>query len=182
MVSFIMDISEKIKMLRIQKNITQGQLAENLGVQRNTITQYESGRIVPPAHNLKKLAEIFFVSIDFLLDDSQGVEARDIPAVKRASFGNSYIDSILTMTVKKITESIVSGEKSEFYMANREAVYKLVETLLYLNVQAYKTGRKGFSVSSEDEAVLFSNLNKQIKEFSKQIVKMESLQRLIESK
>lgn len=56
-----------IRELREKKGITQAKLAEILGVGRTTITMYEKGTIVPPADILRKLADYFNVSVDYLL-------------------------------------------------------------------------------------------------------------------
>lgn len=58
---------ESLKNLRIQKGYTQLQIAEILGIQRPTYSRYESGERQPDHATLIKLAEIFNVSLDYLL-------------------------------------------------------------------------------------------------------------------
>lgn len=58
---------EKLKNLRIQKDYTQSQIAEMLGIQRPTYSRYESGERQPDYATLIKLADIFEVSTDYLL-------------------------------------------------------------------------------------------------------------------
>lgn len=48
-------IGEQIKEARIKAGITQEDLAEKVGVIRQTITEYESGRIKPSADVLLKI-------------------------------------------------------------------------------------------------------------------------------
>lgn len=48
-------IGEQIKDARIKAGITQEELAEKVGVIRQTITEYESGRIKPSADVLLKI-------------------------------------------------------------------------------------------------------------------------------
>ncbi|MDR1329548.1 MAG: XRE family transcriptional regulator [Oscillospiraceae bacterium] len=61
-------LGERIKQLRQQKGLTQGQLGEIVGVQRAAIGKYEKGGIVnPPLVAIKALAAFFGVSTDYLL-------------------------------------------------------------------------------------------------------------------
>jgi methanogenic corrinoid protein MtbC1 len=60
-------ISVNIKNLRKRDKFTQKQLSELLGVAQTTIANYENGIRVPDAEMLQKLAEVFKVSLDYLL-------------------------------------------------------------------------------------------------------------------
>ena len=64
-----------IRELREEKGITQAKLAEIFGVGRTTITMYEKGTIVPPADILRKLADYFNVSVDYLLGREEKMPA-----------------------------------------------------------------------------------------------------------
>jgi DNA-binding response OmpR family regulator len=59
---------EKIRLLRLNLSKTQDEVAEYLGVGRTTVVNYEHGRIKPTMENIKKLAELFNVSCDYLMD------------------------------------------------------------------------------------------------------------------
>lgn len=58
---------ENIRNLRIDKGLTQKQIAEYLGVSQNTYSQYEIGVLNYPIDALLKLADFYNVSIDYLL-------------------------------------------------------------------------------------------------------------------
>ena len=60
-------LGEKIKLYREKKNMTQGEIADILGVKSATISKYESGTLEPNIKSLKKLSELYEVSIDELL-------------------------------------------------------------------------------------------------------------------
>lgn len=57
-------------MLRHEHNITQAQLANELGIGTSTIGMYESGIRKPSYNVLKKIANYFNVSVDYLVKDS----------------------------------------------------------------------------------------------------------------
>lgn len=56
-----------LKTLRKQRKITQQQMAERLSITQQAYATYENGTAQPPIDNLKKLADYFDVSIDYLL-------------------------------------------------------------------------------------------------------------------
>ena len=61
-----MKFNERLKTLRLEKGITQKDLGKMIGVGRTTISEYESGKIVPKQDGLIKIAEYFNVSVDYL--------------------------------------------------------------------------------------------------------------------
>ena len=58
--------SERIKELRLEKNLTQTQLGEIIGVKHFSIYSYEKGRACPEMRGLVALADYFDVSMDYL--------------------------------------------------------------------------------------------------------------------
>ncbi|APM41354.1 helix-turn-helix domain-containing protein [Clostridium kluyveri] len=58
---------DRLKELREEKELTQDELGRMLGVSRQSISSYESQDIEPSINNLVKLADIFNVSLDYLL-------------------------------------------------------------------------------------------------------------------
>ena len=59
-----------LKMLRKSKNLTQKQLAENIGASESGIQNYELGTRKPTYDMLISLADYFDVSIDYLVGRS----------------------------------------------------------------------------------------------------------------
>lgn len=62
-----MNMGEKIKSLRIEKKLTQKQVADRIGLAISAVSSYESGARYPSYDVLAKLARIFHVSTDYLL-------------------------------------------------------------------------------------------------------------------
>lgn len=63
-----MSFGEKLKNLRKSENLTQKQLAERIGVAKSIVSYYESGHRYPSYDVLVKIAHVFHVSTDYLLD------------------------------------------------------------------------------------------------------------------
>lgn len=55
-----------LKALRIQRNLTQKQLADGLGVTQSSVAMWESGTAMPNAGKLPELADFLHCSIDEL--------------------------------------------------------------------------------------------------------------------
>ena len=62
-------LGDKIKLYRENKKMTQNEIANILDVSPATVSKYESGALEPNIESLKRLAELFEISIDELLND-----------------------------------------------------------------------------------------------------------------
>jgi len=65
-----MTLGEKIRRLRKEKGFSQGLLEKSSGVNAKLLSKYETGRIIPTADTLKKIAEGLEISADYLLFDN----------------------------------------------------------------------------------------------------------------
>lgn len=62
-----MKLAGRLKALRQSKQLTQQQLADQLHINRATYAKYETGSHQPDYETLRRLADFFFVSIDYLI-------------------------------------------------------------------------------------------------------------------
>lgn len=69
-----MTLGEKIKIVRKQAGLSQEQLATKINVSRSAIAKWESDKGIPDIENLKNIARLLNVSIDFLLDEQQNFD------------------------------------------------------------------------------------------------------------
>lgn len=58
---------ERLKELRIEKNLTQDKLAKLVGMSKMTISHWESGYCEPSIAQLIMLSNLFEVSVDYLV-------------------------------------------------------------------------------------------------------------------
>lgn len=59
---------EIVKKIRITRNISQVQLAKELNVSKQTVSNWENDNILPSIEMLVKIAHFFSVSTDYLLE------------------------------------------------------------------------------------------------------------------
>ena len=85
-----MSFSENLTELRKINNLSQEDLAEKIGVSRQTLSKYETGESVPDIQKCKMIADVFSVSLDDLIsynkDDSENLGYR-IPPKGKHIFG-----------------------------------------------------------------------------------------------
>ena len=60
-------MENRIRDLREDMDLRQSDLAERTGIDQRTISNYETGKTVPDAYALIRLADFFGVSIDYLV-------------------------------------------------------------------------------------------------------------------
>ncbi len=75
-----MILADKIIDLRKKSGMSQEELAEKLGVSRQSISKWEGAQSTPDLNRILKLSEIFNVSTDYLLKDDAEMPADTSPA------------------------------------------------------------------------------------------------------
>ena len=83
-------LNERIKQLRTQRGLSQVDLAQKLGVSKQSVSNWENDNIQPSIEMLLKISHVFSVSTDFLLgEDSRqfleitGLEQKYIPHIQQ---------------------------------------------------------------------------------------------------
>ena len=72
------DFGQKIKNLRLSHGMTQQDIAEKMGVARNTVSQWESGERKMSADQLIKYAKISRVTLDYFNDQPADANLFDL--------------------------------------------------------------------------------------------------------
>ncbi|WP_066889163.1 helix-turn-helix domain-containing protein [Clostridium nigeriense] len=69
-----MNLSEKLQLLRKKNGFSQEELADRLGISRQAISKWESGQSIPDLNKLITLSELYNVTVDSLVKDSDEYE------------------------------------------------------------------------------------------------------------
>ena len=122
-----MNIGEQIKKLRKQKGLSQEQLAEQLIVSRAAVAKWESNNGVPDIENLKKLSEVFGVTIDELVKGSV------VSVAEKKDTNIAYYTSFIG---KKCTVELIDWNDgiSDSYILNQDEMF-----LYYVTVEKKST-------------------------------------------
>lgn len=173
-----MTLGEKIKEARKQAGLTQEQLAVKLSVSRPAVAKWENNNGMPDVENLKAIATVLNVSIDYLLDDGdekmvyeikEAINLEDYPKDKKcnrrdntavcAKFSNADAIYMLTRLKKlSIAEEIIDfispGLLNIADQVNDMSAYYLVEQG---NMQFLVNVTKDFITSSRVSKKITSN-------------------------
>ncbi len=79
--------SDNIMQLRKMKRMSQEDLAEKLGVSRQTLSKWETGESLPDIEKCKLLAEIFEVTLDDMVNYESPVRGLGVPPKGKHAFG-----------------------------------------------------------------------------------------------
>lgn len=101
-------IGTKLKILRRGRKLTQEQLAERLGVNRATISNYEISRRSPSLKELKRFAEFYGVGLDYF-----GVATKDevFDLLSRAKEAIKNIEKSIEQKEKQMKNAKIAFEK-----------------------------------------------------------------------
>ena len=69
-----MNLGESLFGARKNKGLTQEAVAEKLGVSRQTVSKWETGETLPDIRQSKRLAVLYGVTLDELIDFDAGVK------------------------------------------------------------------------------------------------------------
>lgn len=67
-------IKKRLKETRKAHGLTQQSIADYLGVDRTTYTYYETGAICPSVENLKKISELYRISVAYLIGETNDAQ------------------------------------------------------------------------------------------------------------
>ncbi|MFC4101042.1 helix-turn-helix domain-containing protein [Paenibacillus xanthanilyticus] len=66
-----MTMGDRLRELRLRKNISQEEVAKQIGITRSAYSHYEINNRQPVYETLKKLAVLFNVSLDYIIGGEQ---------------------------------------------------------------------------------------------------------------
>ena len=94
-----MNLGDNLKKIRKENNLSQEQLAEKLGVSRQSVSKWESNLAYPEMDKVLQLCNMFDLNIDELLNQN----VKEVKKNKQSKVNiNKYIDSFLNFITKTI--------------------------------------------------------------------------------
>lgn len=119
-----MELGEIIKELRINKGLTQERLGQLINLAESTISLYESNKRSPDYETLKKIADFFEVTTDYLLGRTNKKKLANInnSTIKSNSLEQDYFLDDLLKRVPDLTD-----KEKESLEAHLDFAIKLIE-------------------------------------------------------
>ena len=81
---------ERLRSLREHQELSQGEAAQKLGIIQNTYSRYERGIREPDYATLKKIANFYGVSIDYLLGNDDPSIEEDLTDLENILMNGHY--------------------------------------------------------------------------------------------
>ena len=110
-----MKLSDNLKNIRKERNLSQEQLAEKLGVSRQAVSKWESGQSYPEMDKVLLMCKIFNYNIDELMNEN----VKEVDQTKQSKINiNKYIDDFFAFITKTIDmlENMNLKEKLKCFM------------------------------------------------------------------
>jgi transcriptional regulator with XRE-family HTH domain len=117
-----MVIGEKLKALRVQKNLSQGDIEKRTGLLRCYISRIENGHTVPSVDTLEKMARALEIPMCRFFTNEEHVKKPNIPAEiipRRAT--NSKQERVLRAFAKSLSRMDDKGRELLIHMASKMA-------------------------------------------------------------
>jgi len=124
-----MNYGERIASLREKLSMTQEDLSNKLGISRASLSHYENNRRAPDYETIVKIANLFHVSIDYLIGRTED------PHMVLDEEVREFVDS-LELSDEKIMEKfslMIDGKKLSFEEAKRFIAFVRAERSINKN-------------------------------------------------
>ncbi len=118
-----MNLSDNLKKIRKDNNLSQEQLAEKLGVSRQSVSKWESGLAYPEMDKVLQICQMFNLNVDELLN-------QNIKEVKESKESKASVNKFIDDFLNYITKTIDMLSSMKF----REKIKCLFEQIIVLSL------------------------------------------------
>jgi transcriptional regulator with XRE-family HTH domain len=118
----ILNLGEHIKTIRKERGLQQKQVALEVGVDQSNYNKIENGKRDPSVYVLKKLADLFGVTVDYIIEPDKDLPKEVIIADKASNEQLRLIaeldDDDKAMVFKMIDKMLTSKKFKDFFTKN----------------------------------------------------------------
>lgn len=106
-----MEITQRLKNLRKELGITQQEVAENLGILKESYRRWEIGKSNPSKQNLEKLSKFYNVSTSYLLGETDVRSSSDFME-RMANLSEAQQEDVIKFLQKQEDTTSAHQEKN----------------------------------------------------------------------
>lgn len=92
-------IAKNLSLLRVEKKMTQAEVAKELNYTDKSVSKWERGEVTPPVEVLKSLCELYGVSLDYITSDNSDAYEREKYSAKENKPNKIIITLLAVLTV-----------------------------------------------------------------------------------
>lgn len=119
-----MSIGERISELRKERNVSQGQLADSLGITRQAVSKWENDLAVPDALKMIQLADILDTDIEYLSTGRRNFARRPPVVLTEVKVVEKVVEKPVVQV--KTVEKVVTVPEIQY--VDKEVVKKVYRT------------------------------------------------------
>lgn len=139
----------KIRELRLSKNLTQQQLADELHVTKQAISKWEKGKSVPDVGSIQLISSYFGVSADYLIND--GVKEANPETTALSPKRLNKLNAVLICVLAFMLAVIVALSVAVGILANKNKPRDTVEVngfeITYLSDETYSIDKTNKTIT-----------------------------------
>ena len=102
-----MTLGQRLYQLRKDKNLSQEELADRLGVSRQSVSKWEGAQSVPDIEKILQISKLFGVTTDYLLKDEMG----------EPEYAESELTALRRVTLEQANAALAQAKVNAPYMA-----------------------------------------------------------------
>ncbi|MCY6356866.1 DUF5680 domain-containing protein [Clostridium sp. ZS2-4] len=125
-----MSFQQKLQMLRREKGLSQENLAEKIGISRQSIAKWEGGKSYPDLDKLIQLSDLFKISIDKLVRDNDSGCCFENKKVHINEIGGDIIEFLCRAKKKTYAGK---GEEASPSRPNSHDLHYIEDNLKYID-------------------------------------------------
>lgn len=153
-------IGENIYKLRKQRNLTQQQLSEIIGVSIAAISKWETGATYPNIELLPKIANIFDVSIDYIFDYHLNLYDNSIKVIENSK--QVFETGQHSRAISMLSEALLRYPNDMYIKFNRAQMMIYSASKLPLNLEKSNSLRE--AINELKEVILYTENQEMIEE------------------
>ena len=131
-----MILADKIIENRKKNGWSQEELADKLGVSRQSVSKWESAQAIPDMKKILQLSEVFGVSTDYLMKD----EIEEKPAAELAPVDNGLEETVRNVSMEEAVSFLKYNETASRWISTGVMICILSPVLLILLVGLAEAG------------------------------------------
>lgn len=133
---------KNLKKLRLERGLTQKQLADALGIDRTAVAKYETGKNGATSEMLEKIADYFAVSSDYVLGRDQEINYALLDGGENIPIDDKLMQDVSSFAAHIKTQKNKASSKDE---AEVEELMKLYAKLTPENRTILLAAAKGLA-------------------------------------
>lgn len=143
-----MDLAQRLQSKRKEMGMTQGEIADQIHVSRQTISNWETGRTQPDINSLILISDIYKISLDSLIKE-------DTKMIKKLSFDSKQAENWF------VSSCLISNTFSIFISTQGEGLEIRIMVLLLI-LETLFTGyisTSGYSFLKRNKEIIRKQIN-----------------------